>query len=79
MAITETPHRLWNENEELVERISWQRAALGALIEENRKLRQTVARLERENERPRTMPATPRTKADRAERVRSMLRASRNP
>ena len=76
MAIAETPHRL--ENEELVERISWQQAALGALIEENRKLRQTVARLERENERPRTMPATPRTK-DRAERVRSMLRASRNP
>ena len=44
MATTETPIWLYDENEQLVERISWQQAALDALIEENRKLRQTVAR-----------------------------------
>jgi hypothetical protein len=79
MAISETHSSLYDENAKLVTRNSQLRAALETLIEDNRRLRQLVAEMKRENDHPRAITSTPGTNGERADRVRSMLRASRNP
>jgi hypothetical protein len=79
MTITAIRDSPYDENAALVTRVSELRGASQTLIEENRRLRRLVAELRRENDRLHAITTTPSRDAQRADRVRSMLRASRNP
>lgn len=76
---TQSHDPIHDENVKLRQRVRSLRAALEALVEDNRQLRQLVARQKLENEHLRATSPAARTGSEQAERVRSMLRASRSP